>query len=125
MTALLVALGGALGAMSRYAIDRAMHTAAMRRGAGTRLFPWAITVVNLSGSFALGILVGSGWAWPALGAGLLGGFTTFSTASLDTVRLYREKRYFAAAANALGTLVAAALLAVAGIALGSALPCQD
>lgn len=125
MTALLVALGGGLGAMLRYAIDRGMTASALRRGADyprgvdSRTFPWGIVVVNLSGSFILGILVGADLAWPALSVGLLGGFTTFSTASLDTVRLYREQRYLAAASHSLGTLMAATLFATAGIALAA------
>lgn len=118
MTALLVTLGGGLGAMLRFAIDQAMTSVALRRGAGSRKLPWGIVVVNLSGSLLLGLLVGTGFAWPALSLGMLGGFTTFSTASLDTVRLYRERQFLAAAAHAFGTLVFAVLLALAGVLLG-------
>lgn len=148
--ALLVAVGGGVGSVLRYALDTRVTRRAERRasrGAQPR-FPWGITVVNLSGSFALGLLVGalgaevaavvgpgalvtpgtlvtpgaaSHPAWLALGIGLLGGYTTLSTASLDTVRLARAGRFAAAAGNALGTLGGAVLLAAAGMLLGRAL----
>lgn len=122
--AMLVALSGGVGAATRYGIDLGVTGIARRFGRGTRGFPWGITLVNLSGSFLLGMFLGAGldagpW-WPAISTGLLGGFTTFSTASLDTVRLIREKHLWLAAINAFGTLGAAILLASAGIAVGIA-----
>ena len=123
LTALLVALGGGMGAMMRYALDTLVTRSLARRSSGAKwgLYPWGITIVNLSGSFALGVLLGAGVAWPALAAGLLGGYTTFSTTSLDTIRLARERRDGAAALNAFGMLGAGALLAVCGIFLGAML----
>lgn len=146
--ALLVAAGGGCGAILRYLLDSWVTRVAARRASrsagqpaqGTR-FPWGITVVNLVGALALGLLVGwlgggtEGWAtggvageatagsvaWLTVGVGLLGGFTTMSTASLDTVRLALSGRLAAAAGNALGTLGAAALLAAAGILIGQAM----
>lgn len=78
MTVLLVALAGALGVLARYGLGSA--------AAG----PWTIVAVNVAGSFALGLLVGSDWGSQqtrtALGAGFLGGFTTFSTFSVQVVQ---------------------------------------
>lgn len=127
LTALLVALGGGVGAVVRYALDRWVTAAVGRGRVGG--FPWGITLVNLSGSLVLGVLVGLGLdaseatavLWVALGVGVLGGYTTFSTASLDTVRLARERRHWAALGNAVGTLGAAVALAIAGIAIGAAI----
>lgn len=119
--ALLVALGGGFGAAIRYWLDTHLTRVLMDRGGSTWRFPWGIVAVNLSGSFVLGLLVGAGVAWPALGAGLLGGYTTFSTTSLDTVRLLRERRMGAALLNAFGMLGSAILLAVIGLALGAGL----
>lgn len=133
-TALGVGVGGGLGAASRYALDRAVTQRLRARRTQSRAdaaFPWGITIVNLSGSLALGVLVGLGLAdhggsqlailWAALGTGVLGGYTTFSTASLDTVRLLQGRRFGAALANALGTLVLGVALAMLGIWLGTAL----
>lgn len=133
--ALLVALGGGAGSIARFALDTWVTRRARRRASAPAKapFPWGITLVNVSGSFLLGLLVGllgavpdslvvssaaAHPAWLGLGVGLLGGFTTLSTASLDTVRLARAGRLGAAAANALGTLGIAVLFALAGILLG-------
>ena len=119
MTPLLfvaAALAGGVGAALRYLLDLAVAKVAGRR------FPWGILVVNLSGSFALGVVTA---ALPTeaflLGAGLLGGYTTFSTAMLDTVALWRDGERRASAFNALGMLVLGLLAAGLGLALGSAL----
>ena len=119
MTPLLfvaAALAGGVGAMLRYALDVGVAKIAGRR------FPWGILVVNLSGSFALGLVT---TAMPdqliVLGAGLLGGYTTFSTAMLDAVALWRDGERAASAANAIGMLLLGLLAAALGIALGSAL----
>ena len=131
--ALLVAVGGGAGSIARFVLDTWVTGRARRplRAPAKLRFPWGITIVNLSGSFLLGLLLGllhapgldvaTHPAWLALGAGLLGGYTTLSTASLDTVRLARAGRRVAAAANALGTLGVAVLLAIAGILLGVAI----
>jgi CrcB protein len=80
MTALLVTLAGAAGVLARYAISSAFHGDAL---------PWATVGINVAGSFALGVLVVVDWWTPeartALGVGFLGGFTTFSTFSVQAV----------------------------------------
>ena len=106
ITSLLqVAAGGALGAGARYLVN----VAAMRAlGPG---FPWATIVVNVAGSFLMGVLVvwlakrgGTGWA-PFLMTGVLGGFTTFSAFSLDVATLWERGEAGLAASYALGSVV--------------------
>ena len=106
ITSLLqVAAGGALGAGARYLVN----VAAMRAlGPG---FPWATMVVNVAGSFLMGVLVvwlakrdGMGWA-PFLMTGVLGGFTTFSAFSLDVATLWERGEAGLAASYALGSVV--------------------
>jgi CrcB protein len=110
------ALAGGLGAVLRYLVDLGVARFAGRR------FPWGILLVNLTGSFALGIVT---TALPdaafLLGAGLLGGYTTFSTAMLDTVALWRDGERPASAFNAIGMLLLGLLAAGLGLAVGSVL----
>ena len=110
------AVAGGVGAALRYLVDLGVARVAGRR------FPWGIVVVNLTGSFALGLVT---TALPGeailLGAGLLGGYTTFSTAMIDTVALWRDGERRASAFNAVGMLLLGLLAAAAGLALGSAL----
>lgn len=127
----IAALCGGIGAMARMAVDAWMT----RRNPGP--FPWGTLTVNTSGSFLLGLLTGlaSGAAVVVatttasqlastlfvIGTGLLGGYTTFSTTSFDTVRLARGRRIAAALANAVGGLVVCVVAALAGIILGGAM----
>ncbi|GAM99232.1 protein crcB homolog [alpha proteobacterium U9-1i] len=86
---LLVALGGALGSAARYGVGLA---AARWLGAG---FPWGTLVVNIAGGLAMGLLAARTQEGEALrlliGVGVLGGFTTFSAFSLETVRLMQQR----------------------------------
>lgn len=113
--------GGGLGAGGRYLVD-----AAITRGRAAA-FPLGILIVNASGSFVLGVLTGLGAliapAWLAiLGVGVLGGYTTFSTVSVDTARMLRNGRRDWASLNAVGTLVAALIAAALGVMLGGLIP---
>lgn len=122
MTAVVILLGalaGGLGAVTRVTVDSLVMRAA--RGS----FPWGTLAVNLTGSFVLGILAGladsSLLDAPALfvaGAGFLGGYTTFSTAMVDTVRLIQRRQYARAVMNGGGMLVLGLVAAIAGIAIG-------
>ena len=114
---LVVAVSGGLGAALRYVVDRLLTPAADGR------FPVGILVVNVSGSFALGLLTGLGTGVApeiafAAGLGLLGGYTTFSTVSVETVLLAQRRRWRDAALNLFGTFALAVLGAGAGILLG-------
>ena len=106
----LMMLAGGAGAVLRYLVDHWL------RGATTR-FPLGTLAVNLLGSFALGLLVGAdpGPDWLLVaGTGLLGGFTTFSTHAVESVRLLIGNRR---AGLALGNLIGTALgcLVLAGL----------
>lgn len=113
---LLAAACGGLGAATRYLVDLGIA-----RLTGTR-FPWGVMVINITGSFALGLVVGGlpGAAF-VLGTGFLGGYTTFSTAMIDTVALWRDGERGASALYAGGMLLAGLAAATLGLALGHAL----
>ncbi len=121
MMVLWVALAGGAGAVTRLVLD-----GALKAWTGAR-YPVGTLVVNLSGSLLLGLVVGlagtglPGSARLVLGAGFLGGYTTFSTAAVETVRLAGERRGLAAAAHGLGMLLGGVALAALGLALGLAL----
>jgi len=121
LVAFLAALAGGVGAVARYALD----TRITRRVGGP--FPWGTVVINVSGSFALGLITGfadahthsSSWAL-VLGAGFLGGYTTFSTASVQAAELFGRRRAALGFTYAGGMLAAALLAAAAGLALSYA-----
>jgi CrcB protein len=111
-----VGLAGGAGAVARLVLDGLLR-------ARVRIaFPLGTTVINVTGSFLLGLVTGLAVAhglpaeWRAvLGTGFLGGYTTFSTASFETVRLAQQRRYRAALLNGVGMLGLA--LAAAGLGL--------
>ena len=118
IAAVAVALGGAVGAVLRFLVDRGITA----RWAPT--FPAATLLINMTGSFVLGVVTGLsavlGPVWTlALGTGLCGGYTTFSTAMVDAVRLAREQRAGAAVVSVLGTVLWSLLAVAAGLTLGS------
>jgi CrcB protein len=106
---LLVALGGALGSVARYG---ASGLAIRWLGDG---FPWGTLLVNVTGSFAIGLLStltadDGRWAVSPGGraffmAGVCGGFTTFSAFSLQTLELMRDDRWVNAGLNVVGSVV--------------------
>jgi CrcB protein len=119
MTALLVGLFGIAGALLRFAVDGWLAGFPSPR----RHWPWATLLVNVAGSFVIGLSVGVtavfGPAWhSALATGFAGGLTTFSSWTTATVRLASERRYLAAAANILANLLLGLAAAAAGIAVG-------
>ena len=117
----LAALAGGLGAAARYLVSVGVTAAvkAMRPGV-QRAFPWGIVIVNITGSFALGIVTA---ALPdaafVVGVGFLGGYTTFSTAMLDTIGLWRDGTRQVSVLHLLGTFASSVMAAGAGLALGS------
>ncbi|MFM2356780.1 MAG: hypothetical protein RLZZ528_2516 [Pseudomonadota bacterium] len=114
---LQVALGGALGASARYLTNVG---AARLFGAG---FPWGTVIVNVLGSFLMGVLVvvlaqrDAMRLVPFLMTGILGGFTTFSAFSLDAVKLFQSGQPALAALYVLGSVT----LSIAGLVAGMAL----
>lgn len=116
LTALAVAIAGGLGAMLRYLADNALPASVRAR------FPWGTALVNITGSFALGILSGLAshglpdfWT-DVLGVGIVGGYTTFSTASVETVRLGLARRHWSTVLNGIGVLVLCVTVAGTGYA---------
>lgn len=119
MTPIFVALAGSLGAATRFVVDghikaRFDHT-----------FPWATLTVNVTGSLLLGFMAGIllrhhnlTESEAIIGIGFCGGYTTFSTASFETVRLLEQRSYGAALGNAVGTLIMTAAAAAIGIIVG-------
>lgn len=115
MITVLMALAGGLGAVLRFTFDSLIAT----RNRTT--MPLGTVVINVAGSLLLGFVTGwvvfAGGPTPVktvIGTGLLGGFTTFSTASVETARLIRAERRAVAFVHATGMC----LLAVAAAGLG-------
>ena len=110
---LLASVAGGGGAGLRYLVD----VGVMRLAKGR--FPWGIVVVNVTGAFALGLVTSF---LPAaayvVGAGLLGGYTTFSTSVLDAVALWKDGERGSAVGQVLVTFGASVLAALAGIVVG-------
>ena len=112
------ALAGGIGAGLRYIVD------VLVVGGRPGRLPLGILVVNISGSFALGVLTGLGaglvgtdLAW-VLGVGLLGGYTTFSTVSAESVLLMRAGETRRGWMNALATLGLGVTAGAAGLFVG-------
>ena len=122
MTALLVALGAAIGAPLRYLADRAVQSR------HDSVFPWGTFTVNITGSFILGVLIAGaaahqvpGSAYALLGTGLCGALTTYSTFGYETVRLLEERLRAYAILNVAASIVAGLGAAFCGIAVAEAL----
>ena len=118
MTVLLLALAGGVGAGLRFIVD-----GLIRAKARTAL-PVGTMLINISGSLLLGLLTGlvaghytDSAVGLILGTGFLGGYTTFSTANFETVRLVQARRTGLAVINAAGTMLACVLAAAAGTAV--------
>jgi CrcB protein len=115
---LLIAAGG-LGAVCRFVLDGAIQART------TIELPLGTLVINISGSLILGMLTGLTLAHLlpdtvrlVAGTGFLGGYTTFSTASFETVRLVQERRVLAGLLYGLGSLVITTAVAGLGLVIG-------
>ena len=110
----VVAFGGALGAVLRFSLSALIGA--------HHVFPWATLAINIAGSFAIGLLWGAygtadwfqQWGRLFLVVGLLGGFTTFSAFSVETLNLLQDARQ----ALALGYVGASLLGCLAAVWLG-------
>ena len=115
---LAIALGGALGALARWSLAEALPHAPDQ-------VPWATGLANITGCFAIGVLLAllserrphSRLLRPLLGTGVLGGYTTFSTYALDTRDLLAAGRPAVATAYLFGTLLVGLVAVVAAIRL--------
>jgi CrcB protein len=119
---LSIALGGAMGAAARHAVNIALH---VRYGS---TFPWATFTANAVGCLAIGLLAGAvaaeriqigelGRAF--LFVGLLGGFTTFSSFGLDTLTLVKGGAVLSALLNVAANVLVSLAAVWVGYALGS------
>ena len=114
----LLVLGGAIGAPARYLVDGVVQS----RSRGVA--PWGTFVINVSGSFVLGVVTGAvlyhglgPLPKTALGTGFFGAYTTFSSFSYETVRLLEEGSVATASLNAIASVVIGLAAAALGIAL--------
>lgn len=119
MNYLLLALGGALGTLLRFFLTNATYEYLK-----TPAFPFGTLAVNLAGSFVIGLLAGYNDLSPYstglrmfLFVGLLGGFTTFSSFSLETLNLFRNSMPGYALLNILASNIGGLALAAAGFFL--------
>ena len=119
---LLLALAGGVGAVVRFMLDGFIRAHSKTRFAG------AATIINVSGSLALGYLTGltiehlvSTDVSIVIGTGFLGGYTTFSTASYETVQLMKKGRYGASFVSGIVMLVLSVAAAVIGLWAGAEL----
>ena len=119
MNVLLVAIGAAVGGVARYLIGGWL---ASLLGAG---FPWGTVFVNVTGSFVIGVVLVlvQGGALPAgarpfVAVGILGGYTTFSTYSYETLELMTDGNYGVAVINVFVQLVLGLIGVYLGVVLG-------
>ena len=123
MALVLIAIGGAAGAVTRYVLDTSISQAV------ASAFPWGTFAINLSGSFLLGLLFALATERGILPAdirgpvmiGFVGAYTTFSTLMLESWRLVEDGSPALAAVNLGGSLVLGVVAVVAGLTLGRAI----
>ncbi len=114
---LLVFVGGALGTLSRFGVNKAVSH--------DGLFPVATFAVNVVGSFALGMLLaailhrGSDSLRLLLGTGFLGGFTTYSALAVETDALIRGDHLALGITYAAASVIVGLAAALAGVVVGS------
>lgn len=120
MHIVLIGIGGSFGAIARYAVDGWVSS----RFAGA--FPLGTLVVNLGGSFVIGILFALTVERGVLSAdlrgplmiGFLGAYTTFSTLALETWRLAEDGAALLALLNVAGSMALGLVAVIAGLAVG-------
>ena len=118
-----VALGGAIGASSRWLLDRLVerHTESV--------FPWSTFTINVTGCLAIGLVIETlvdrhhlpAWIRIGLVVGVLGGYTTFSTFAQETFSLLESSDVAVALAYTTASVVTGVLAVYAGTLLGRAL----
>lgn len=118
--AIAVTLAAGLGAMARYLVDQVVQHQ------HDRAFPWGTFLINVSGTFLLGLTTAlaahhglPGYPTAVIGIGFCGGFTTWSTYCWETLALAETGSVGPASLNIVGSLLAGFAAAAAGLALGS------
>lgn len=120
-TVIAVGVAGSVGAVARYGIEGFVG----QRTGGS--FPWGTFVVNISGSFLVGLMfalliegrvIMAPWLRTAATIGLVGAYTTFSTLSLETFRLIEDGAYLTAGMNMLGSLAVGLVAVYLGVVVG-------
>lgn len=119
---LVIAAGGAVGSLARWAVSHAVPASPWG-------IPWGTWLANVTGGLALGVLMvfvldvwpPRRYVRPFLGVGVLGGYTTFSTYMLDTRTLLADGHVAAGLGYLFGTLVAGLLAVAAGVVLARSL----
>ena len=122
---MILAVGGALGTNARYWLAVWLNGVSQETWLG--VFPLGTFVINVSGSFVLGLVGVVFWErlpdhrdwFLLLGTGFCGGYTTFSTFEWETLRLLRDGSWWLAAVNVVGSVVIGFLGVVLGAALGN------
>lgn len=115
-----VALGGAVGSVARYSLDRIVE----RRSFA--LFPWSTFTINASGCLFIGVVIAAlvdrdhtpAWLRIGLGMGVLGGYTTFSTFAQETLELIEEGNLGVATLYASGSLAVGVAAVFIGMTIG-------
>lgn len=121
---ILVLFGGAIGTGFRYGLSSLVYSRIENP-----TFPYANLIINVSGSFAIGVLAElfndrvlvSPAIRAALLTGLLGGYTTFSSFSYETFSLIRDGEWFRAALNAVGSVLLGLIAVWLGVRLAQSL----
>ena len=124
MQYLVIGLGGALGSMLRFGLGSWIDSSAQKTGP---IFPWGTIVVNITGCFVIGFIAAisagegrlmiSSLTRQFIMIGILGGYTTFSSFSLQTLLLAQDGQWGSAVAN----VVLSVVLCLVGVWLGAAL----
>lgn len=110
-----VLVGGAFGAVCRFAIS-----SLIKRSISSE-FPIATLLINMIGSFLIGLLVAAhsgNLIQLLLGIGFMGGFTTFSTFQFENISLFRNKNYLSLSIYVISSLISCILLAILGLHMG-------
>jgi fluoride exporter len=122
----VLSVGGALGVNARFWLGVLINRWAGSEGSPA--FPWATVTINITGSFAIGLLaifLAHHWPHPLgrlfLVTGFLGGYTTFSSFTYESLKLWEDGEKTLSAANTFGSVIGGLAAVVLGVALGRAL----
>ena len=117
---LAVAIGGAIGSLARYSLDRFIEQRSFA------VFPWSTFTINATGCLLIGAVIAAlvdrhnvpAWVRVGLAMGVLGGYTTFSTFAQESLDLIEEGRLEVAALYALGSVAVGIVAVLIGMRVG-------